>query len=85
MVGWTGRVPNNETFGTGKDDEMKLADVKLGTFISWRFLEELITWTMPDSTKAAEKDKKLVRLQSTTLQKDGNYYANQIFGHPDLC
>ena len=85
VVGWTGRVPNNETFGTGKDDEMKLADVKLGTFISWRFLEELITWTMPDSTKAAEKDKKLVRLQSTTLQKDGNYYANQIFGHPDLC
>lgn len=85
MVGMTARVPNNESFGTGKDDEMKVTDIKMNTFISWRFLEDLISSRMPDSTKSSEKDKKIISLRSTTLQSDGKYYANEIFGHPDLC
>ena len=85
LVGMTGKVPNNETFSTEEGDEYKIDDVKSNTFISWRFLEDMISGIMPKTSLSAEKNKTVVKLQSTTLQPDGKYYANEIFGHPDLC
>ena len=83
LVGMTARVPNNETFGTGKDDVFDMDKTKLSTFITYSFLEELINSMMPGDS---EGHKKLVKIQSTTLNtKDGKYHTNNIFSSETLA
>lgn len=85
LVGMTAYVPNNETFGTGKDEELDIRKTKVTTFISWMFLEELINSRLPGEMGSGKHKKKLVKLNSTTLGTNGKYFSNQISGHRKMA
>ena len=85
LVGMTAHVPNNETFSTDKDSDYDMSKTKVTTFISWMFLEEMINSRLPGEMGAGKHKKKLVKLNSTTLGKNGKYFSNQISGHPKMA
>jgi len=76
VVGARVFVPKDQDFNPDK----AWTDVDEKTFISWEFFESMLSMTFPRGTSGS----KIAELKSTTMNADGLFSSNEIFGHPDI-